>query len=84
LLRRAIGLLPALRGMPVIRHWAGLRPGSPCNIPTIGRHPHLPNLYINSGHFRYGITMSPASVEVLLNVINGTPQPFDVAPYLWH
>ncbi|WP_349496687.1 FAD-dependent oxidoreductase [Sideroxydans sp. CL21] len=84
LLRRAIGLLPALRDMPVIRHWAGLRPGSPDNIPTIGRHPNLPNLYINSGHFRYGITMSPASVEVLLNVINGTPQPFDVAPYLWH
>jgi glycine oxidase len=84
LLRRAIGLLPALRDMPVIQHWAGLRPGSPDNIPTIGRHPNLPNLYINSGHFRYGITMSPASVEVLLNVINGTPQPFDVAPYLWH
>ena len=69
LLQRAIALLPALRDMPVIQHWAGLRPGSPGNIPTIGRHPHLPNLYINSGHFRYGVTMSPASVEVLLNTI---------------
>lgn len=84
LLRRAIALQPALRDMPVIQHWAGLRPGSPGNVPTIGRHPHLPDLYINSGHFRYGVTMSPASVEVLLNVINGTPQPFDVSPYLWH
>ena len=84
LLQRATALLPALHGMPVIRHWAGLRPGSPGNIPTIGRHPQLSNLYINSGHFRYGVTMSPASVEVLLNIINGTPQPFDVSPYLWH
>ncbi|BCK88036.1 glycine oxidase [Sideroxyarcus emersonii] len=84
LLQRATALLPVLHGMPVIRHWAGLRPGSPGNIPTIGRHPQLSNLYINSGHFRYGVTMSPASVEVLLNVINGTPQPFDVSPYLWH
>ncbi len=83
LLQRAIALLPVLRGMPVIQHWAGLRPGSPGNIPTIGRHPQLSNLYINSGHFRYGVTMSPASVEVLLNAINGTPQPFDVSPYLW-
>lgn len=83
LLQRGIALLPALRGMPVIKHWAGLRPGSPGNIPTIGRHPHLHNLYINSGHFRYGVTMSPASVEVLLNTLNGTPQPFDVSPYLW-
>ena len=83
LLQRAIAVLPALRGMPVIKHWAGLRPASPGNIPTIGRHPHLQNLFINSGHFRYGVTMAPVSVEVLMNVMNGTPQPFDVSPYQW-
>ncbi len=83
LLQRATALLPALRGMPLAKHWAGLRPASPDNIPTIGRHPHLQNLYINSGHFRYGVTMAPASVEVLLNEINGAPQPFDISPYRW-
>jgi glycine oxidase len=83
LLQRGGELLPSLRDMPVVRHWAGLRPGSPGNIPTIGRHPQLENLYINSGHYRYGVTMSPASVEVLLNIMNNTPQPFDVSPYLW-
>ena len=83
LLRRAIALLPALRDMPVVKHWAGLRPASPGNIPTIGRHPLLPNLYLNGGHFRYGVTMAPASVEVLLNVMNSTPQSFDVSPYRW-
>ena len=84
LLQRGIALLPALRDMSVVKHWAGLRPASPRNIPTIGRHPKLANLYMNSGHFRYGVTMSPASVEVLLNTMNGTPQQFDVSPYLWH
>ena len=84
LLQKAAALLPALRGMPIIQHWAGLRPASPGNVPTIGRHPHLANLYINSGHFRYGVTMSPAAVEVLMNTMDGTPQPFDVSPYLWH
>jgi glycine oxidase len=83
LLQRGVALLPSLRDMPVIKHWAGLRPGSPGNIPTIGQHPRLANLYINSGHFRYGVTMSPACVEVLLNTMNNTPQPFDVSPYLW-
>jgi glycine oxidase len=83
LLQRAIALLPALRGMPMAKHWAGLRPAAPDNIPTIGRHPHLHNLYINSGHFRYGVTMAPASVEVLLNEINDAPQPFDISPYRW-
>lgn len=83
LLQRATTWLPALRDMPIIKHWAGLRPASPGNIPTIGRHPHLPNLFINSGHFRYGVTMSPASAEILLNEINGTAQVLDVAPYQW-
>ena len=62
-----------------VRHWAGLRPGSPDNIPTIGRHPHLANLYTNCGHFRYGVTMSFASAELLLNAIEGRP---DIA-YRW-
>jgi len=83
LLQRAAAILPALRDMQPVKHWAGLRPGSDKNIPTIGRHPHLENLYINSGHFRYGVTMAPASVEVLMNEIKGTPQPFDVSPYEW-
>lgn len=83
LLGRAIALLPALRDKPIERHWAGLRPGSPGNIPTLGRHPALDNLYINGGHFRYGVTMAPASAEVLCNLVCGRPQPFDVAPYRW-
>jgi glycine oxidase len=49
-----------------VRQWAGLRPGSPGNIPTIGRHPNIANLYANSGHFRYGVTMCFASAEFLL------------------
>ena len=58
-----------------VKHWAGLRPGSPVNIPTIGRHPHLSNLYANCGHFRYGVTMSPASAKLLLDAIDGRPDP---------
>ena len=79
--QRASLLLPALRDMPLVQHWSGLRPASPHNIPTIGRHPQLENLYINSGHFRYGVTMAPVSVEILMNELSGTEQPFDVTPY---
>ncbi len=74
-------LLPQLKTMPIMSHWAGLRPGSPSNIPTIGRHPLLNNLFINSGHFRYGVTMSPGSTQILLNEIMGRSQPFDTSPY---
>jgi glycine oxidase len=79
--QRAQLLLPQLREMPLIQHWSGLRPASPGNIPVIGRHPQLENLYINSGHFRYGVTMAPASVAILMNELNGVAQPFDVSPY---
>ncbi|RFC39137.1 MAG: glycine oxidase [Candidatus Nitrotoga sp. LAW] len=79
--QRAQKILPSLRDMPLTQHWAGLRPASPHNIPTIGRHPQLDNLYLNSGHFRYGVTMAPASAEILINEITGTQQPFDVTPY---
>ncbi|MDO8437162.1 MAG: glycine oxidase ThiO [Nitrosomonadaceae bacterium] len=81
LFARAQKLLPALASMPLVRHWAGLRPASPRNIPAIGRHPQLDNLYINSGHFRYGVTMAPASAAILANEMTGAPQPFDVTPY---
>lgn len=79
--QRAQRLLPELRGKQLVQHWSGLRPAAPGNIPTIGRHPQLENLYLNSGHFRYGVTMAPASVEILLNEIDGTAQPFDTSAY---
>jgi glycine oxidase len=84
LLQRAREIFPGWRDRMPVQHWAGFRPGSPDNIPTIGRHLHLTNLYANSGHFRYGVTMSFASAELLLNEIEDKPQPFNVEEYCWH
>jgi glycine oxidase len=84
LLRRVREIFPGWRELMPVQHWAGFRPGSPDNIPTIGRHPRFANLYANSGHFRYGVTMSFASAELLLNEIEGKPQPFSVEAYCWH
>ncbi|MBL0010415.1 MAG: glycine oxidase ThiO [Nitrosomonas sp.] len=81
LLMRAQTILPSLCEMSLKQHWAGLRPASPDNIPTIARHPIIRNLFINSGHFRYGVTMAPASAEILVNEITKAPQPFDTTPY---
>lgn len=84
LLQRVREIFPHWSNVEPVQHWAGLRPGSPDNIPVIGRHPHLTNLYVNSGHFRYGVTMSFASAELLRNVIAGKPQPIPVPEYCWH
>ena len=83
LLERAHKLLPALTEKTLVGHWAGLRPGSSENIPVIDRHPVFDNLYLNSGHHRYGVTMAPGSAQILSNMIMNSPQPFDVTPYQW-
>ena len=83
LLAFALDIAPKLGTAPLVRHWAGLRPGSPGNVPTISAHPALGNLYLNSGHFRYGVTMAPASAELLADLMLGREPRLDPAPYRW-
>lgn len=63
---KAERLMPSLAGLPIIKHWSGLRPGTPENLPTIGQHPSIQNVYLNTGHFRYGLTMAPSSALQLI------------------
>jgi glycine oxidase len=67
LYRFATRLLPALKHYQIEKHWAGLRPGSPAGIPTIGPHAQVSNLFFNCGHFRNGFVMAPASARLLAN-----------------
>ena len=66
---KAEAILPQLKDAPILKHWSGLRPGTPDNMPTIARHPTIENLYLNTGHFRYGVTMAPESAKKLTNLI---------------
>lgn len=79
----ACRLLPELRAHRPIRSWAGLRPGSPDNIPTIDRHPDYENVWVNTGHYRYGVTMAPASSRLLVELMLGASPHIDPAPYSW-
>jgi glycine oxidase len=79
----AFAMLPALSNAEFIQHWSGLRPGSPDNIPTIARHPEIANLYINSGHFRYGVTMAPISADLIAEMILGQTPSMDMSAYRW-
>lgn len=83
LLAFALETCPCLRQASVERQWAGLRPGSPGNLPIIGRHPEVENLYLNAGHFRYGLTMAPAAAELVAALILGHRPTLDPSPYAW-
>jgi glycine oxidase len=81
LIAKAEAIMPSLKGMPVIKHWSGLRPGTPDNLPTIAEHPQIKNLFLNTGHFRYGLTMAPASAKIVSALVCDE-QPFiDARPF---
>jgi glycine oxidase len=67
--QKAEQIMPSLKHAAVIKHWCGLRPGTPDNLPTIAQHPSIKNLYLNTGHFRYGLTMAPASAERIAKLV---------------
>jgi glycine oxidase len=67
--------VPWLHGIEPLMQWSGLRPGTQDNIPVIGRHPDMENVFVNSGHFRYGVTMAPAAAERLADILwNGSAE----------
>ena len=74
-------LAPALAKAVLVRHWAGLRPGSPTGVPFIGRHPNVGGLYINAGHYRNGVVMAPASAHLLVDLMLERPPAVEPGPY---
>ena len=77
----AAQLLPALATQQPVRQWAGLRPGSPDGVPYIGEVPDYPGLWLNTGHYRNGLVLAPASCQLLADVMLGRQPIIDPAPY---
>lgn len=77
----ATEILPALADVPVVGHWAGLRPGAPSGVPYIGRLPGVSNLSINAGHYRNGLVLAPASARLIADILLGRTPDIDPQPY---
>lgn len=67
--KAAAAMIPALGELPVEKHWAGLRPGSPGGVPVISCAEEFENLFINAGHYRNGLVLAPASVRLLMDLM---------------
>ncbi|MFK8027219.1 MAG: NAD(P)/FAD-dependent oxidoreductase [Gammaproteobacteria bacterium] len=70
--QKSMAILPQLGDYTITHQWAGLRPSSPNSIPTIGPHPDIEGLYLNCGHFRYGVAMAPKSAQIITEWILNT------------
>lgn len=74
-------LIPALAGREPVNHWAGLRPGSPQGIPFIGEVPGHQGLWLNTGHYRNGLVLAPASCQLLADLMQKRSPIIEAAPY---
>jgi glycine oxidase len=61
LLGVASSRVPGLKGAEFESAWAGLRPGTPDDLPILGRVESLPNVHLATGHFRNGILLAPVT-----------------------
>jgi glycine oxidase len=78
--RAALALLPALENARVLEDWAGLRPGTPDNLPILGATP-IPGYFVATGHFRDGILLAPATARVMALLIEGRTPECDLRPF---
>ncbi|MBI3181081.1 MAG: FAD-dependent oxidoreductase [Myxococcales bacterium] len=79
----AVRTLPFLKDVRVKRVWAGLRPGSPDELPILGPVAGLCGYYNACGHFRTGILNAPLTGKLITEMICGEPLSFDCQPFLF-
>jgi glycine oxidase len=79
LLREAYRLLPEVAEMELLDAIAGLRPGTPDNLPLIGPGA-IEGLVLATGHYRNGILLAPLTADAVAALLTGEQLPEAVAP----
>lgn len=72
LLREAYRLLPDVAEMELLGAVAGLRPGTPDNLPRIGPGA-IDGLVLATGHYRNGILLAPLTADAVAAELAGEP-----------
>src|SRR3954471_4131345 len=68
--KRAEQLVPALANAKIHENWAGLRPGTPDDLPVLGES-GTKGYFFATGHFRNGILLAPITALVMSRTIRG-------------
>ena len=69
LLREAYRLLPDVAEMELVDAIAGLRPGTPNNLPLVGPG-EIDGLVLATGHFRNGILLAPLAAQAVADLLS--------------
>jgi hydrogen cyanide synthase HcnC len=82
LCRGAVRAVPMLRQVRVKRVWAGLRPGTPDELPVLGPVAGLDGYVNAAGGFRTGIVAAPLTGQVVAQVVAGEKPSRALDPFL--
>jgi glycine oxidase len=74
LLREAYRLLPDVAEMEMLGATAGLRPGTPDNLPLVGPGA-VEGLVLATGHFRNGILLAPLAAQAVADLLASARDP---------
>jgi glycine oxidase len=78
LLREGYRAVPELAELELAEMQAGLRPGTPDNLPAIGTSA-LPGLLLATGHFRNGILLAPLTADAVTSILAGDDPPAEMS-----
>lgn len=76
----AINLAPDLDQARMIEVWAGLRPGTPDNLPILGET-SIPGYFAAAGHFRDGILLAPITARLMAQLLTGRKPDLDISAF---
>lgn len=76
-----IELEPRIADAPVLETWAGLRPGTPDNLPILGADSHIQGVFYATGHYRNGILLTPITARLLAELITTGKTSIDLADF---
>jgi len=76
----AAKFVPALSSAEITQSWAGLRPGTPDDLPILGPT-DVAGVFAATGHFRNGILLAPVTAHILANLVAGRPSPIDIRAF---
>ncbi|WDL97652.1 NAD(P)/FAD-dependent oxidoreductase [Alicyclobacillus sp. ALC3] len=71
--KRAIRFFPAIREVPLLRAYAGLRPWTPDHLPIVSPVEQIPGYFIAAGHEGDGISLAAVTGQVISEMLAGDP-----------
>jgi glycine oxidase len=73
-------LVPDLGEARIYEAWAGLRLGTPDDLPILGAT-DVHGYFVALGHFRNGILLTPITARLMGEVVRGLPPDFDLSAF---